>query len=362
MFRNPYQVFRDLILQYYLPVCITFVSGLCIVITKDWHGKHSFDTHVGIQKFHHVPTPRIGGIALLLGLITAWAVAPQESSGLFGKMLVAGIPAFAAGMVEDFTKRVGVRERLLATMLSGLVAFFLTGYTLNGIEVAGFDSLLSILPISVAFTAFAVSGVANSINIIDGFNGLAGGILIVCFSAFGLISLMVGDSSLGIICTLIIMVLAGFMLINFPFGKIFMGDGGAYLMGFLLAWVAVMLPMRNPGISKWASVLVCGYPLIETVFSMARRAWSKADPGQPDSEHLHSLIKVNIVRRYFPELPQNLRNAMVSPFCWTFAMLLSFVAVKYYDDKLILMIGVLIGLIVYASLHGILLRMQKSNT
>ena len=334
---------------------------MSIVLTKDWHGKHSFDTHVGIQKFHHAPTPRIGGIALLLGLLTAWAVAPQQSSGLFGKMLVAGIPAFAAGILEDFTKRVGVRERLLATMLSGVVAFWLTGYTLNGIEIASFDRLLAVLPISVAFTAFAVGGVANSINIIDGFNGLAGGTLIICFSAFGLISLMVGDSDLAMICTLIIMTVAGFMLINFPFGKIFMGDGGAYLMGFLLAWVAVMLPTRNPSVSKWASVLVCGYPLIETVFSMARRAWSKAHPGQPDSEHLHSLIKVNIVRRYFPELPQNLRNAMVSPFCWTFAMALAVVAVKFYYDKMIMMTGLFIGLVLYAALHGMLLRLQRNR-
>jgi UDP-N-acetylmuramyl pentapeptide phosphotransferase/UDP-N-acetylglucosamine-1-phosphate transferase len=235
-------------------------------------------------------------------------------------MLLAGLPAFIAGLLEDVTKKVGVKERLLATMTSGSLACLLTGYSLNHLGLPGLDGFLSYLPLSMAFTAFAVAGVANSVNIIDGFNGLAGGTLVICFTVLGLISGSAGDAELARISFTLAAVTAGFLVVNFPFGKLFLGDGGAYLLGFLMAWIAVMLPLRNPSVSVWAPLLVCGYPVMETLFSMTRRIAEKADPGQADSSHLHSMIKKRVVRRYFAHLPQTMRNSLVSPFCWAFAL------------------------------------------
>jgi len=337
-----------------IPFIATAAVSLLLVLTKSWHGRHSLDSFDGVQKFHHAPTPRIGGVALFAGLLVAWRLSSGPSGTLLALMLLAGLPAFAAGLLEDLTKKVGVRERLLATMFSGLFAWWLTGYALNRVEILGVDLFLAYLPVSIAFTAFAVGGIANSINIIDGFNGLAGGTLIIGFTTLGLIAFQVGDHELVWICSLMIAVLAGFMFLNFPFGKLFMGDGGAYFMGFLLAWVAVMLPMRNLSVSKWASLVACGYPLIETLFSMLRRSLNNAHPGEPDSEHLHSLIKVKVVRRLFGNFPPSLRNAMVSPFCWLFSLALSFAAVLFYADK-VLLIGCFIGgLLLYSALYWVL--------
>jgi len=338
----------------------TACACILLVLTQEWHGRHSLDTDDGVQKFHHAPTPRIGGAAMLLGLLVAWRLTPGPAGSLFGLSLLAGLPAFAAGFLEDLTKKVGVRERLLATMLSGLVAWWLTGYSLDRVEVFGVDLLLAYMPVSIAFTAFAVGGIANSVNIIGGFNGLAGGVLVIAFAAFGLIATQVGDAELVSICMVMIAVLLGFMLLNFPFGKIFMGDGGAYLMGFLLAWVAVMLPMRNPAVSKWASLVVCGYPLIEILFSMVRRRLKNADPGQPDSEHLHSLIKVRVVRRFFSALSPALRNAMVAPFCWLFGLALAFAAVRYYGDKVMLMLSFASATALYLLLYWRLSAMKTT--
>jgi len=334
-----------------LPGSATAAVCLLLVLTQDWHGRHSLDSDDGVQKFHHAPTPRIGGIALVLGLVLAWRLTSGPAGSLLSMMLLAAVPAFGAGLLEDLTKKVGVRERLLATMLSGVLAWWLTGYTLDRVEVLGVDIFLAYLPVSIAFTAFAVGGIANSINIIDGFNGLAGGTLLISFGALGSIAWQVGDRELLVICALMASVILGFLLLNFPFGKIFMGDGGAYLMGFLLAWVAVMLPMRNPEVSKWASLVACGYPLIETIVSMARRSWNNADPGQPDSEHLHSLIKVKVVRTLFSGLSPALRNGMVAPFCWPFALALSSAAVLFYSEKLLLMLSFAAGSILYIALY-----------
>ena len=305
---------------WFLPCMVTALASLFLVATKGWHGRFSTDSSTGVQKFHTSPTPRIGGVAIAIGLASAWSLTPSHGGRLFGSMLIAGLPAFSAGLLEDITKKIGVRERLFATMTSGTLACVITGYSLNHLEIPGVDGLLSWLPLSIAFTAFAVGGVANSVNIIDGFNGLAGGTLVICFSVLGMISSSVGDAELARISFTLAAVTLGFLMVNFPLGKLFLGDGGAYLLGYLMAWVAVVLPMRNPSVSVWAPLLVCGYPVMETVFSMTRRIAEKADPGQPDSHHLHSMIKKRVVRRYFLHLPQTMRNSLVSPFCWAFAL------------------------------------------
>ncbi len=320
-------------------------------MTQQWHGKHSHDTLDGPQKFHVDPTPRVGGIAVFLALVVACVVSPQSTSFLLCPMLIASLPAFAAGLTEDLTNRVTPVNRLLATILSGVAAWWFTGYSITHLELIGVDSLLRYLPVSVAFTAFAVAGVAHSINMIDGFNGLASGTIMILFIAFGLIALEVGDRELAQLCLTMIVVMAGFIVFNFPFGKIFLGDGGAYVLGFLLAWVAVMLPMRNPQVSVWAPLLVCAYPFNEAIFTMVRRYLDKVSLGLPDSDHLHSLIKIKIVRHYFGHMQQTMRNSLVAPFCWIYAALFSAIAVWQFTHTEILIAAWLISFFIYVFIY-----------
>ena len=174
-----------------------------------------------------------------------------------------------------------------------------------------------------------MGGVANSVNIIDGFNGLAGGTVAICLVALGLIARNCGDFALMHVCFIVCAVTIGFLLVNFPFGKLFLGDGGAYMLGFMLAWLAVSLAYRNPAVSAWAPLLACAYPIFETLFSIARRMWARSHPGQPDSHHLHSLINVAISARLFPNLRSDLRNASVSPFSWVIAAIPAAFSVQY---------------------------------
>ncbi|NTW68465.1 MAG: glycosyl transferase [Chlorobiaceae bacterium] len=320
----------------FAPGITALLVSILIVQTKRWHGKHTFDNIDGVQKFHSLPTPRIGGVAIFIGLIVAWLLSPQSVAKLLLPMLAAGSLAFVVGVTEDLTKRVSVRIRLFATMISGALACLLTGYSLNHVEIIGVDTLLAYLPVSILFTAFAVGGVANAINIIDGFNGLASGILMICFSALGIIAWQVGDVELAYLCFLVIVVIAGFFVTNYPLGKIFLGDGGAYLLGYILAWISVLLPMRNPSVSVWAPCLVCSYPIIETIFSIIRRFWNDNSAGDADSSHLHSLIKIKIISQRFAHLPPHIRNSMVAPFCWIFALLSTGIAVIFYEQTTVL--------------------------
>ncbi|NTV03079.1 MAG: glycosyl transferase [Chlorobiaceae bacterium] len=335
----------------FYPSMVSAGISWAIASTKHLHGKYTLDHHEGVQKFHALPTPRIGGLALFLALIAAHMIAGSSTGGLLGLMILASIPAFAAGILEDMTRKVGVRERLLATMVSGALACMLTGVHLDHVDVPFFDRLLSVVVVAVVFTSFAVGGVANSINIIDGFNGLAGGVLMICFGMLGTIAWQVGDIQLVNLCLLLAVAVAGFLLLNFPYGKIFMGDGGAYLMGFMLAWIAVLLPMRNPSVSPWASIVACSYPIIETIYSMIRRTITRAGSGNPDSAHLHSLIKVKLIRRYFSHQPQQVRNALVSPLCWLVTMLLAIPALYLYRNSAQLMLVFAGGFLFYVFMY-----------
>jgi UDP-N-acetylmuramyl pentapeptide phosphotransferase/UDP-N-acetylglucosamine-1-phosphate transferase len=325
----------------FAPGITSMLVAILLVATKGWHGRFSIDTSVGIQKFHTIPTPRIGGIAIVAGLLSALVTAPGPAAELLAPMLYAGLPAFIAGTVEDLTKKIGVRERFLATMASGIAAFLLTGCYLQRLDLPVIDGLLGIVPVSVLFTAFAVAGVANAVNIIDGFNGLSSGTLVICFSALGCIALLYNDTGMASLCFLLAVVSIGFLVVNFPFGKIFLGDGGAYLQGFLLAWCAVTLTARNPAVSACAPLLVCAYPVMETIFSIMRRIVTRTNPGQADCAHMHSLIKINVMRRHFSDLPQWTRNSMVSPFCWSFAIVCAWFGIFFRESTVMLLLALL---------------------
>lgn len=334
-----------------LGLVVSFMCSIGLVATTKWHGKFSLDGTHGIQKFHAVPTPRIGGVAIFLGLMFAWMVSSEPLQDLFGPILIAGLPAFCFGVAEDLTKRVSVRTRLIATMASGTLAWALTGASVTHTGIVGVDYALSWIPFSVLFTAFAVGGVANSVNIIDGFNGLAGGTVAICLVALGLIAQNCGDVELAKLCFIVCAVTFGFLMVNFPFGKLFLGDGGAYLLGFILAWLAVLLAYRNPSVSAWAPLLACAYPIFETVFSIARRVWSKSHPGQPDSHHLHSLINVAISARLFPNLRSELRNASVSPFSWMIASIPAAFSVQFASRNSALALCGLFSFLIYLACY-----------
>ena len=322
-----------------------------IVMTQKWHGRFSHDTDIGPQKFHVSLTPRIGGIAIFFALLVTWYFSPGNHSQLLPPLLIAGMPVFALGVAEDLSKRVNALQRLLAAIVTATAAWWLTGYRLSHLDIPGVDYLLAWLPLSVAFTAFAVAGVTNAINIIDGFNGLAGGSVIISLSALGVIAWQVGDPQLAQLSLTVIVVLVGFMLFNYPYGKIFLGDGGAYLLGFILAWVAVMLPMRNPQVSVWAPLLICAYPINEAIFSMTRRFWNKTHLHFADSSHLHSLIKKKMVRPKFGHLKSHLRNSLVAPFCWAYALVFAIIAVTLSNNTPLLMASWLISYVVYAIIY-----------
>jgi len=269
---------------------ISLLACVMTVLTKGWHGTYTFDSFEGVQRAHTQSTPRVGGVAVLLGISCAGSLTDQPTRELLYPTLLASSPAFIFGLAEDLTKKVGALQRLLATMVSGVLGWYFTGVSLTSVSVPGLDQLLTVGAFSILFTAFAIGGVANAVNLIDGYNGMASGFVVLALLAVASIAADVGDLALAQIALLAAAGFIGLFFVNWPFGKLFLGDSGAYLGGFLVSWLCVLLTNRNESVSPFAALLVCVHPVTETVYSLWRRLRSGSNPGQPDNMHLHNLI------------------------------------------------------------------------
>ena len=336
-------------------------AGWLIIKYEHLHAHFSHD-HVdsGPQKYHTEPTPRIGGLMLMFSLLASGGVMlfadALTDDREFGLLLLAGIPAFLGGLVEDVTKKVGVLERLLLTMLSGAVAAWLLGAVLQRLDMPGLDQAMLWLPFAVAFTVFAVGGIANATNIIDGYNGLAGGLAVIVLIALAYVAYLVGDSLVFASALALTGALLGFLVWNWPGGKIFLGDGGAYLIGFLLAGLSILLVTRNPEVSPWFPLLLLIYPVFETFFSIYRRKLKHGlSPGQPDNMHLHQLIHDNIIQRGERACTSG-TNHCVAKYLWIPAIVTSVLGVIFWQSTMALIAVTISFCVFYVVIYRKIMR------
>lgn len=131
--------------------------------------------------------------------------------------------------------------------------------------MAPVDYVLSFWPVSLVFTMFAVGGCTHALNIVDGMNGLAGMVATLMAVSISLVALQVGDMPIFMIAAALASATLGFLVWNFPFGRVFLGDGGAYFLGFMLAELAVLLVVRNPSVSPFYALAVLFYPYSKPV-------------------------------------------------------------------------------------------------
>jgi UDP-N-acetylmuramyl pentapeptide phosphotransferase/UDP-N-acetylglucosamine-1-phosphate transferase len=301
--------FSGVLKSYLLTATIAFVASVFLVLTKNWHGTFSLDPSDGIQKFHRHPTPRIGGIAIVFSIVVAWVY-----------------------LAEDLSKNVNATIRLSAALLSGLLGCWLTDHQISRVDVWGIDALLELGVFSVLFTMIAVAGVSNSINIIDGMNGLASFTAIFAYLGYAAIAAQIGDHHIVVISLFFAASLFGFLWVNWPMGKLFLGDGGSYFVGFTLAWIAIMLVERNSEVSAFSALLVCAYPITEVLFSIFRRSVKRLRPWQPDRLHLHSLMKQRYIRRWCHGAPRYMRNSITGVFLGVLSSIGPFVANLTYTS------------------------------
>ncbi|MBU3546750.1 glycosyltransferase [Polynucleobacter sp. MWH-Jannik1A5] len=320
----------------------SFFATILIVRTQKLHkgfsGDHDFD---GPQKFHTTAVPRIGGLAIGLALFVSLAVSYQNNEGGNEKMLFlfCALPAFGIGIAEDISKKIGIRTRLIFTAFGALLASILLNAQITSLDIPGLDLVLSISAISIIFTVFAVTGLANAYNIIDGFNGLSSMVGIISLLALAYVGFKFNDPFIFNLSFLMAAAILGFFILNYPRGLIFLGDGGAYLIGFWIGTLSVLLVARHPEISPWFALMVNAYPILETLFTIYRRKFHQGkSPGHPDGLHLHSLFFRRILNQAAikNELDWFNANSRTAPYLWNMSSLVTIPAIFFYQSTSIL--------------------------
>lgn len=354
-------------LSFTIALLLSFVAtGLIVRLSR--RGRLAWDDHQldGVQKFHARPVPRVGGLGVAVGLLalTGWVTVtghgPVREMWL---LWVCGLPALVAGLLEDTTKKVGVRARLLATMVSGALAFFLLNAQLREVYFPGLDWLMTFTVFSLLFTMVAAGGLANAVNIIDGYNGLAAVVAGVALLSLAYVGWQVGDNLVVTVALGACGALLGFFVWNWPRGLVFLGDGGAYFIGFLVAVLSLLLVARHRGVvSPWYPLLLCIYPVFETLFSIWRKLVVRgASPGMPDGLHLHMLVFRRLVRWAVgrPDAASlTLRNSLTAPYLWVLSTLAALPATLLWRHPHALQVATLLFCAFYVWLYLRLVRFR----
>ncbi|TCK04464.1 glycosyltransferase family 4 protein [Phorcysia thermohydrogeniphila] len=262
------------------------ISVSTILFTLRFSKKEEFlDTHIKAHAIHRVPVPRIGGLGIYL------AVALFMVLKGYIKLFLLSTMVFMIGFIEDLKKDIPPKVRLAGLLLISYFSCFILGID---IKTLGFLELPYFL--SLALTVVAIAGYTNAVNIVDGLNGLASGISLLFVLFLGMTYYEFGNISMFLLCIAIIGAIVGFLIFNFPNGKIFLGDGGAYFLGYICAILSIKLINLYPEVSPWFPLILGVYPVWEVLFSAYRR-WKKGKPPfYPDKLHFHTLVYYMVTR------------------------------------------------------------------
>lgn len=323
------------------------------------------------QRFHAGDVPRLGGAGILVGMGAGWMlagfapfdpfhVAWPASAALLA--LVCLLPAVACGIVEDITQRVPARVRLVITLASAGMFCWAMGLSISRVGIPGLDSLLVPYPlVGILFAAFAIGGLPHAFNLIDGYNGLAGTVSLLTCLAISHVALQLGDRQLAAMVLCLAGATAGFLLFNYPRGKIFAGDGGAYVWGMVIAVACVALVQRHHAVSPWFPILLLVYPVCETLFSIYRKLARGQSPGTADRLHFHQLIFRRLVRPVFLDDDDRrllARNNKTAPYLWMLSACSVVPAMLLWRNTLALAICSLLFVLAYVGAYLMIVRFK----
>jgi len=324
------------------------------------------------QRFHVGNVPRLGGLAMavafvVVGLFGVWADMhvrdPMIGNERWWLLLALAIlPAWLAGLVEDWTHTVHPAVRLLATMLSAAILVFMLDFRIDRLGIPVVDGWWSEWSVGSALLAFiALTSMPHAFNIIDGYNGLASTVTLMVAAALIYVAMKVGDWHWMSVMITLFGVTLGFWIWNYPRGLLFAGDCGSYLWGLIVAAGSIGLVQRNPMVSPWFPVLLLSYPIMETVFSVYRKTVRGQSPSVADALHFHQLIYRRIVRGVFHDDQTRqilMRNNRTSPYLWGMALLAVVPSVIFWSNGAVLVVFVAVFMFIYVTAYLMIVRFK----
>jgi UDP-GlcNAc:undecaprenyl-phosphate/decaprenyl-phosphate GlcNAc-1-phosphate transferase len=353
---------------------VTFVLTPVVRLLAERHGAVVTPDD---RRVHSVPTATIGGVAMYVALLVSMLVASQldgfaavfdSTSGPLGVLLAATV-IFAVGLIDDL-REVSAPARVAGMVLAGtiLVRF---GVSILFLRIPFYDLVLLSPDLSALITVLWVVGMANAVNLVDGLDGLAAGIVAIAAGSFFLYSEqladagVIGENNIGPMIALITLgICLGFLPHNFNPARVFMGDGGALLLGLLMAasTIAVGGSQNEPFSGQvyfffaplFIPLFILGVPIIDTVFAIIRRASRRSGVATADKEHLHHRLM---------RLGHGQRRAVLILWAWTAALsgLVLYPAYTGEGDAVVPLAVVVLGFGLYVFFHPGMRRNGNGN-
>jgi UDP-GlcNAc:undecaprenyl-phosphate GlcNAc-1-phosphate transferase len=234
---------------------------------------------------HAHPTPRMGGLAMSLSLTIACLMYLPRNN--FLQAFLSGLLVVVLTGVIDDIVQISPRWKFVGQIIAAILFVHISGMRLDHIGNIVGTGDISLEDSSFAFTVFCLVGGINTFNLADGLDGLAAGVSLIATVFFGYFAWHAQSSELVIVAIALSGAVIGFLRYNSYPAKIFMGDSGSLMLGYVVAVLLVSLSHTAPNLPVPALVMVVALPLLDTLLVMVRRMWYGHSPFLPDRTHLH---------------------------------------------------------------------------
>ena len=270
-------------------------AGVCLLVTP---GVILFADKTGAmdapdaRKVHKKPIPRIGGIGIYFAFMVAMLVVlgyvpmePDMYHDLIG-LMVGGTLIVAVGVIDDYCN-LPAKVKLLGQIIAATVV--VVGFDVRIDFISDpFGDFLYLEWLAIPATIFWIVGITNTVNLIDGLDGLAAGVSTIASVTIFLVAMQLGFETVAVVTAALAGAAMGFLYYNFNPARIFMGDSGSMFLGFMLAGISVVGAVKSAAtIALIVPILALGLPILDTTFAIVRRYRGGVPIFKPDKGHLH---------------------------------------------------------------------------
>jgi len=309
-----------------------------------------------IQKIHSGKSIRLGGVVFVLMFLLIGTIKYYSINNFIIVTTLFAAPLIFVTLLEDLYQNISPIIRLIAIFFSSI---FLCSFGMDSlpiIDIPVVDKFINLPLINILFYAICLTAFINGVNFIDGTNGLAGFSLLASIFSLLFLSLIFNDIEVSILIIYIIAILFSFLMFNYPFGKIFLGDLGAYFLGWTMGSLTIFFMSRNSEVLNWCALIILSYPTTEVVFSFFRKIIAGQKPTSPDRNHLHLKLFFTLNKKIDNKIAA---NSLVVPFL-ALIWLTPLVLIPWiYSNKILIMLSVFLQIIIYFSFYAVIPKEKK---
>lgn len=272
----------------------TLISGLLLLRAERYlAGIARRRNDARARQSSHMGNPlRIGGVAVLAGVTFALGLeAPIGTNGFVSLLMLSVLPVLIAGLAEDLGYEVSPRGRFAAAIVSAVLAVTLLNAWAPRADIPGIDTVMTMPIVAIVMTVIFSSVFCHAVNLIDGMNGLAASVVVISALGAAAVAYLAGQPDIMLLALILAAATAGFLCLNWPVARLFLGDAGAYGLGHLLIWLLFLLVWRSSDVAVPALMLLIFWPIADVIHTVSRRISQRVPVFFPDRMHLHQKVR-----------------------------------------------------------------------